>query len=798
MPTLVSVLVVGARNLASRDRAAAACDPFVIVKLGETQTHKTPVVQKNANPVWNFECKLVVTPLLLDAFVTIHCWHKCTVPIAEVISHSFTDPKNRSSWLVLQARNSKDRVSGEILLKTGFAGDLTDELRQMQQISQPRRLSQFVTPMSSGDIFQETVSADGRSEEQLNVTRNEEAVGASIQSLSAITDHVLVDGADSLPKDLLGIFILELVEADISAPDFPGQHDTFTVIGAGKKRFRTKIQMRTSKPVWNERALINVYKEDLENNMKLTLSIYSQDDDLTQTPAAASVILIKELVSALPSVKTVSNMPTQFSVLSKTINLINLSKFRTSAPSTTPFQIKYSFMRYEDLRRNTLIFLLSVFDSNKDGFINQVELTTALDCVGSTLSDDSISMMFADSHSSDREEVETEIEAVVAMLIKRLQTQQESHAWRDEYVLQIVVCPLCRKLVRYTSDMEALSHIAFCSLDSTSKVGQFLLGGLTTNVHTTGRWFSKILSADTYGEVWRNNGSILVKDRLTKQVVEERIPIFERLGIRLMYHSASSRGSRDKRAVTNLLSSLSVNTGRNFDDPSSRDDISAFIAQHNIAMDDVQLPLSSFKTFNEFFYRKLKPEARKPASNDATVFLSPTDSRMSCFSSAIDAANVWVKGARLNIRNLLWSDELADDFAEGSIALFRLAPQDYHRFHAPISSKLVEHRLVAGTYQTLHSLALRSSGANNDLLSANTRTVTVLQPVGPGALPGRYCMVCIGSLLVGSIVHTAASAAEMQWERMEEMGYFAFGGSTVVLLFPKGWTVDFDKDLMES
>jgi len=53
--------------------------------------------------------------------------------------------------------------------------------------------------------------------------------------------------------------------------------------------------------------------------------------------------------------------------------------------------------------------------------------------------------------------------------------------------------------------------------------------------------------------------------------------------------------------------------------------------------------------------------------------------------------------------------------------------------------------------------------------------------------------VCIGAMMVGSIKTTVEEGQEVK--RGDEFGYFAFGGSTIVVLFERG-TVEWDEDLL--
>lgn len=73
---------------------------------------------------------------------------------------------------------------------------------------------------------------------------------------------------------------------------------------------------------------------------------------------------------------------------------------------------------------------------------------------------------------------------------------------------------------------------------------------------------------------------------------------------------------------------------------------------------------------------------------------------MNVFSSIDAATNLWIKGKNFNLSNLLQDQELADQLEGGSIAVFRLAPQDYHRFHIPAKGTIEKINPIAGTYYT--------------------------------------------------------------------------------------------------
>jgi len=163
---------------------------------------------------------------------------------------------------------------------------------------------------------------------------------------------------------------------------------------------------------------------------------------------------------------------------------------------------------------------------------------------------------------------------------------------------------------------------------------------------------------------------------MTGQLEEEKMQVYVRLGIRLLYKGVRSRieGARAR----SLLKSMSIKQGIKFDDPASVAEIPAFIVFHNLDMNEVRDPLGSFKTFNEFFYRRLKEDARpveKP--EDPRRVVSCADSRFMAFENINEATRLWIKGREFSVAKLLgetYKDEVAD-YNGGSLVIFRLAPQ---------------------------------------------------------------------------------------------------------------------------
>lgn len=227
--------------------------------------------------------------------------------------------------------------------------------------------------------------------------------------------------------------------------------------------------------------------------------------------------------------------------------------------------------------------------------------------------------------------------------------------------------------------------------------------------------------------------------------------------------------------------------GRRMDKPESAARVRPFIAQYGLDPEDFAQAPESYQSFNEFFYRKLKPTAR-PIDADESSVVFPADGRHLGFQRASDIAGVFVKGQKFDLSALLGDGELAARYADGSLILSRLCPVDYHRFHFPIAGTPGETRLIEGPLFSVNPIALRQRLA---YLWTNKRAITELQTERFGTV---LCLE-IGATCVGTIEQTFTPGKPVA--KGEEKGYFAFGGSSTLILFEPG-VVQLEADLLEN
>ncbi|KAL9052347.1 MAG: hypothetical protein Q9162_005439 [Coniocarpon cinnabarinum] len=363
----------------------------------------------------------------------------------------------------------------------------------------------------------------------------------------------------------------------------------------------------------------------------------------------------------------------------------------------------------------------------------------------------------------------------------------------EEHVVEIRECPICHQpRLSKKTDSDIITHIATCASQDWRQVNNIVMAGFVTSSQAQRKWYSKVITKVGYGgyKLGANSANILVQDRTTGQINEERMSVYVRLGIRLLYKGLKANNMERKR-IRNLLRSLSFKQGKKYDDPRSAAEIPGFIDFHSLNMNEILLPVHQFKNFNEFFYRALKPDARPCSAPDRpAIVTSPADCRTVVFDELAEAQKIWVKGREFSMKRLFGNayPELASRYNGGALGIFRLAPQDYHRFHIPVDGIMGEPRTIEGEYYTVNPMAIRSA------LDVYGENVRVLVPID-SERHGKVMVVCVGAMMVGSTVITRHQGEYVK--RAEELGYFKFGGSTILLLFEPG-RMQFDDDLVDN
>ncbi len=225
--------------------------------------------------------------------------------------------------------------------------------------------------------------------------------------------------------------------------------------------------------------------------------------------------------------------------------------------------------------------------------------------------------------------------------------------------------------------------------------------------------------------------------------------------------------------------------GWRMDRPASRSKILPFIEAYGLDAAEFAEPVEKFANFNEFFYRRLRPEAR-PVDPATDVAVFPADGRHLAIQNIDEANAFYIKGQRFDLPSFLADEALASEFTGGAMLLSRLCPVDYHRYHFPVAGKAKAPVAINGSLRSVSPLALRRQLA---ILWENKRMRTVIE----SPVFGKVLVLEIGATCVGSIYPTFAPG---DVSKGQEKGYFAFGGSCLATLFQRD-RISFDADLIE-
>lgn len=199
----------------------------------------------------------------------------------------------------------------------------------------------------------------------------------------------------------------------------------------------------------------------------------------------------------------------------------------------------------------------------------------------------------------------------------------------------------------------------------------------------------------------------------------------------------------------------------------------------------------AYRSFNDFFTRALRPDAR-PIAPAADVIVSPVDGTLSQCGAIRSDSLVQAKGRSYSLAELLANDASAvEAYRDGSFACIYLAPYNYHRIHMPCAARLRSTVYVPGDLFSVNAATVR---AVPRVFARNERVICDFDT----AL-GRMAVILVGALFVGSMetVHCGeinppprrhkspvriATGAGREFAKGDELGRFNMGSTVVLLL----------------
>jgi phosphatidylserine decarboxylase len=201
-------------------------------------------------------------------------------------------------------------------------------------------------------------------------------------------------------------------------------------------------------------------------------------------------------------------------------------------------------------------------------------------------------------------------------------------------------------------------------------------------------------------------------------------------------------------------------------------------------------PHWGFKSWNDFFTRRLRPGARAVAApDDDKAIVSPCESRPYRIARDVKRQDdFWVKGQPYSLTDMLASDPAVDDFVGGVVCQAFLSAFNYHRWHSPVNGTILRTQIVGGTYfSEAESEGEDPIGPNNSqayLAHVATRAIIHIKADDPAI--GHMVVMPIGMGEISSCVIDPGIELGARVRKGEELGYFQYGGSTVCCVFRPG------------
>ncbi|MGO8830367.1 MAG: phosphatidylserine decarboxylase family protein [Steroidobacteraceae bacterium] len=209
---------------------------------------------------------------------------------------------------------------------------------------------------------------------------------------------------------------------------------------------------------------------------------------------------------------------------------------------------------------------------------------------------------------------------------------------------------------------------------------------------------------------------------------------------------------------------------------------------------DPSRPHRGFKSWDDFFTRELRPQARPVSmpADDAVVANACESAPFRIARHVKQYDRFWIKSQPYSIAHMLANDALAPLFVGGTVYQAYLSPLSYHRWHSPVNGTVVKAYVKDGTYYSETSSEGYDPAGPNDsqgyITAVATRALIFIEADNPDI--GLMCVMPVGMAEVSTCQLTVYEGQRLS--KGEQIGMFHFGGSTHCLIFRPGVNVEFD------
>lgn len=365
--------------------------------------------------------------------------------------------------------------------------------------------------------------------------------------------------------------------------------------------------------------------------------------------------------------------------------------------------------------------------------------------------------------------------------------------------------------------VQELCEWVSASLDRLRRFDEAILAATSQNVvemqdvHSLLDWFSFLDSL----QLWVPSESVNANEIFNR--FSKLYFVLDQPSVFSYQSPVAPNSSKELSFVSQWIVRFNISFGKFMDTTASLtpETLATFKASPLYHLSEYSSPRHGWRTFNEFFARHHKPGYRPVAAiENSSIIISSTDFTFAGHLEISPSSTITAKGLTWNISELMADSLFKDDFKNGNWMHGYNTTSDYHRIHAPVGGKVVEAKVISGQHyalietlelpETEQPVSVDGSTVNGKKTlhkrrifhTPNDPGYQFVQSRGLVVLDtdvGMIAVLPVGMAAVSSIVLTAEEGVTLR--KGEELGYFQFGGSDVIVMFGSKTTVRLDAEV---
>ncbi|CAG8658100.1 4396_t:CDS:2, partial [Racocetra persica] len=521
---ILKVDIIKAKNLAIKDKNGFS-DPYITMNICD-EDYNTQVISKNLNPIWDATFEHKVNPEHPPSEIHFTCWDRdffgrdymgeIDISLEQFCERGhmgYGDPSNTAHWYPLVSKRQKESVSGEVYIKIGLIDKDNQFLDTREWDSIWRQMSNLKINESSETITPVDKKVKIKPERQYSYSQKNDVIGITFVEVVRATDLPAARNVTRTGFDM----------------------DPFVVVSFAKHTFRTRVINHNLNPEWKEKLHFPVKRTELDFLVKF--SVYDWDKFTTNDHIACQTIPMKQLYDQAMKTNK-NNIEVENIGDGMGEEEISLKVDDEWADKYKPkLTIRLKFISYDHLRIQFWRSYAKHYDSDGNGVLNFVELDSMLNSLGSSLTNQTISGFFTRFGKSP-ENGELEFSEVISCLedwlndISRYSADITGEESDNEHLIFMKECPFChRPDLTHLPETDIVTHVAICASNDWSEVAKIVTGDFVTESQAQRKWLSRVINKVGYGSfrIGANNAVILAQDRVTGEIVEEKMSTYVRL-----------------------------------------------------------------------------------------------------------------------------------------------------------------------------------------------------------------------------------------------------------------------------